>query len=58
MRRFEDPHALLRDHMLGLEAKRVIDAEFREVHAPAGRDYSGNRLSTLRDWLRRKILGA
>lgn len=31
MRRFEDPHSLLRDRILGREALCVIDAEFREI---------------------------
>ncbi len=38
MHRFSTPHFILRDRILGLDAKKVIDAEFREIKSSPVRE--------------------
>ena len=60
MYRFNDPHAILRDTLLGFDAKQVLDAEFREIK-PQPEEAAGqqaSRLAALKSWFVRIKTGA
>lgn len=55
MRQIKDPHLFLRNQILGDEAQRVIDAEFREI-LPRPNDRH-SPLGALKAWLGRMLSG-
>jgi hypothetical protein len=48
---------MLRDHILGFEAKQVIDAEFREIGAPVSTGQHRSSLAALKTWFGHLLSG-
>lgn len=57
MRHLKGPHLMLRDHILGFEAKQVIDAEFREIGAPETAGRRRSALAALKKWFGHLLSG-
>ena len=57
MRHLKGPHLMLRDHILGFEAKQVIDAEFREIGAPVSTGQHRSSLAALKTWFGHLLSG-
>lgn len=57
MRHLEGIHVIMRDQILGVEAKRVIDAEFREIPPPQVPDPRRPWLAALKAWFGRLFSG-